>query len=103
MRVLWFADAHVENGQDLSRFDALGKYIVDKKPDCIVQGGDFTSIESLSDWDKDKRRKMEFRRYSKDIEATNEAIKRMFAPPIGGSTSTRVETYPSKKKKSKRK
>ena len=30
-------------------------------------------------------------------------VKRMFAPLIGGSTSARVETYPSKKKKSKRK
>ncbi len=82
MRVLTVFDAHVEPGQDLSRFDALGNFIAEKKPNIIVDGGDFSSIGSLSDWDSDKRRKMELRRYANDIEATNEAINRMYAPLV---------------------
>ena len=80
MNILWFTDAHVSPGQDQSRFTALGNLIVDKRPDCVINGGDFASIDSLSDWDKDKRRKMEHRRYHRDMGACNEAVSLMFNP-----------------------
>jgi predicted phosphodiesterase len=80
MKILYFTDAHVEPDTDLSRFAALGKLIVDKKPDIIVQGGDFSSMLSLSGWDKDKRKVMEGRRYSKDVGATLAAISRILLP-----------------------
>lgn len=79
-KVLYFTDSHVTPGENLSRFAALGNLIVAEKPDVIVQGGDFSSVESLSHWDKDKRRLMEHRRYSDDVEVTREAITAMFVP-----------------------
>lgn len=80
MRILYFTDAHVEPDTDLTRFRKLGKLIVAEKPDVIVQGGDFSSMESLSEWDKDKRRLMEGRRFMADIDATIAAIEELFHP-----------------------
>lgn len=80
-KVLYFTDAHVSpEERDISRFWALGNFIVDTRPDVIVQGGDFSSVESLSHWDKDKRRLMEHRRYQDDVNVTREAIEQLFAP-----------------------
>lgn len=74
MRILVIGDAHSAPGQDLRRFKALGRYIVDESPDIVVSIGDFLTLDSLSDWDKSKRGKMEGRRYSKDIDTGNKAL-----------------------------
>lgn len=78
--VLFFTDAHVEPDTDLKRFSKLGQWIVQTKPDVIVQGGDFCSFSSLSAWDKDKRKEMEGKRFTEDIKWTHKAIHAMFMP-----------------------
>lgn len=73
--VLWFCDAHDVPDVDKSRFHLLGQLIADKRPDTIIQGGDFLSMESLSHWDKDKRQIIEGRRLAKDLQSAIESWK----------------------------
>lgn len=72
---LCVGDAHVEPGQNLKRFLSLGYLCRDIKPDRIVLMGDFGSFDSLSAWDRDKRRKMEGRRYGRDCDAVRESLR----------------------------
>jgi predicted phosphodiesterase len=70
-------DVHVSPGQNLRRADWLGAFIKDIKPERIVYIGDLITFDSLSAWDKDKRKKMEGRRYSRDIETACEFLARV--------------------------
>ena len=72
--VLVVGDAHVDDQQDLRRFRHLSNYLVQHQPDYIVIIGDFLSLNCLSEWDRNKRMKMENRRYWKEIEAGNSAL-----------------------------
>lgn len=73
-------DAHISNNQDLTRFDALGNFILDKRPNYLILMGDFLTLNCLSAWDKDKRKLMEGRRYSLEIDAGNEALDKILGP-----------------------
>lgn len=73
-RVLVIGDAHTEPGQDLRRFKALKNFIKAEEPDYVVTIGDFTSMDALSEWDRNKRKKMENRRYKADINVANKAL-----------------------------
>jgi len=92
-RVLVVGDCHVDDTQDLSRFEALGKYILEQRPTHIVMIGDFLSMHCFSNWDRDKRAKMEGLRYAAEIAAGNEALDLMFGP---------VNAYNKTKKRSKK-
>jgi predicted phosphodiesterase len=70
-------DEHVGPGQNLRRADWLARLIDDVKPDRVVHIGDMGTFDSLSGWDKDKRRKMEGRRYAKDISALSTYVSRL--------------------------
>jgi hypothetical protein len=59
--------------------DWIGKYIVHKKPDVIVQIGDFADMESLCSYDKGKR-SFEGRRYKSDVDAAYEGMSRLLRP-----------------------
>lgn len=50
------------------------RYAADKRPQTIVQGGDFFDFPSLSEWDRGKM-SAEGRRYVDDVEAGNAALK----------------------------
>lgn len=78
--VLVIGDCHVDDEQDLSRFELLGEFIIDHKPSHIVFIGDFITLNCLSAWDRDKRAKMENRRYAAEIEAGNAALDLTFTP-----------------------
>lgn len=80
MDFLVIADAHVEPGQNQDRFDFLGEFIVEHRPTAIVSLGDFVSMGSLSEWDKNKNLIMEGKRFKHDIEAGVDAVRRMFSP-----------------------
>lgn len=80
MKILIFTDCHVGPDQSLLRFDKLAQHILVKKPDVIVQLGDFITIDSLSNWDMNKRLVMEGRRYNEDIAAGRRAINKIFDP-----------------------
>ena len=80
--ILPFGDCHVDDEQDLGRFDTAGQFILDKRPDHIVMMGDFLTLNCLSAWDNDKRAKMEGRRYASEIDAGNEALDRLLKPMV---------------------
>lgn len=76
---LVIGDAHVDPSQlkkdKLRRFRWLRNLIEDRPTiKRLIIIGDFLSMSSLSEWDKDKRRIMEGRRYLKDVEAGNKAL-----------------------------
>lgn len=72
-------DVHCGPGQNLRRADWLGWAIADIKPTRVLFIGDLITLDCLSAWDKDKRKKMEGRRYAKDIGAGKEFLSRMYA------------------------
>lgn len=57
----------------------IGNYIVEKKPDVIVNIGDFADMPSLSSYDRGKK-SFEGRRYKHDIDATKEAMDILLGP-----------------------
>ena len=76
-RTLVIGDAHVAPRQPLRRFDWANRLIHDVQPNRIVIIGDFVTMDSLSDWDKDKRKKMEGRRYKADVECGLKALEQL--------------------------
>lgn len=72
-------DVQAKPGLDFGFLTAIGNYLVEKKPDVIVNIGDFADMESLSSWDFGKK-SFEGRRYKKDIEAAHEAMKALLTP-----------------------
>jgi len=71
-KILVIPDAHAHPDYDNRRFIALGKLIVDERPDTIVCIGDFADMPSLSSYDRGTRG-FEGRRYNRDIEAARQA------------------------------
>lgn len=77
--ILVIGDPHAGQRSANDRFDWLGKFIVDRRPDTIVCMGDFADLESLSSYDKGKKC-FEGRRFTLDCEAVRDAQERMFSP-----------------------
>ena len=76
---LYIPDTQVKAGIDLSYLTWIGKYIVRKKPDVIVMGGDFADMPSLSSYDKGKK-SAEGRRVADDIAASKKGMYMMLEP-----------------------
>ena len=89
MRHLVIPDTQVKPGQDLSHFMWAGKYAVDMKPDVIIMIGDWWDMSSLSSYDKGKK-SFEGRRYTKDIDAGNQAMDTFMAPILEEQDRLRV-------------
>lgn len=87
-------DCHVEQDEDLTRFRALGNYIVEQQPENIVIIGDFLSLDSLSAWDRNKRAVMEGRRFGLELKHAAKALDLMELP---------TKLYNKRKKKIKHK
>lgn len=85
-RVLVVGDAHVDEKQqangELNRFTALGRKVAAEQPDVIITIGDFLSLNCLSNWDRNKRYKMEGLRYHLEVAAGNEALDKLQQPVI---------------------
>lgn len=79
MRHLIIPDCQVRPGDDTKYLERIGKYIVELKPDVVVQIGDFADMPSLSSYDVGKK-SFEGRRYKADIEAANTAMERLLSP-----------------------
>tara|TARA_B100001094_G_scaffold65503_2_gene61598 strand:+ start:9080 stop:9817 length:738 start_codon:yes stop_codon:yes gene_type:complete len=88
---LFIGDTQVKPGVPLDHIEALGKFILDRKPDVIVHAGDNWDMPSLSSYDEGKRA-MEGRRYEEDIEAGNEAM-RIIDAAIESDPSYNPECY----------
>lgn len=72
-------DCQIRPGDDTSFLTAIGNYIVKKKPDTIINLGDFADMPSLSSWDIGKK-SFEGRRYLSDVQATQEAMAALLKP-----------------------
>lgn len=77
--ILVIPDAQVKPGVPLNHLRWLGNYIVKKRPDIIVNIGDFADMASLSSYDQGKK-SFEGRRYTNDIEAVHEAMGVLLEP-----------------------
>ena len=79
MKHLMIPDLQIKPGLDLTYLKWIGKYIVDKKPDVIVQIGDAADMPSLCSYDVGKK-SFEGRRYKDDIAAVKEGMRTLFRP-----------------------
>ncbi len=79
VKCLVIPDMQIKPGIDMTFVHCIGKYIVDKKPDLVVNLGDMADMESLSSYDKFKR-SYEGRRYKNDTESTITAQKILWKP-----------------------
>lgn len=86
-------DVQFKNGHDPEFLTYIGQYISHKKPDVIVQIGDFADMESLSTYDVGTKT-FEGKRYVNDIKAAREAMKALLGP---------IKDYNAKAKKNKEK
>jgi len=74
MKILIIGDAHIDEKDDLNRFHAIKNVIAKEKVDKILIIGDFLSMDCLSDWDKNKKKVMEGKRFKKEIDNGNKAL-----------------------------
>lgn len=82
-------DSHAKPDVPNKRFEILGKFILDAKPDVIVNIGDMADMESLCSYDKGKK-SFEGRRYKRDIEAVRDALKKLHEPTINFNRKQRL-------------
>ena len=78
-RHLIIPDVQAKPGIDFTYLNRLGRYIVDTKPDVIVNIGDWADLPSLSSYDIGKK-DFEGRRYKKDVEASIQAMEQLLSP-----------------------
>lgn len=79
MEHLLIPDTQVKPGVSLNHLNALGHYIVHRKPDVIVQIGDFADMHSLGSYDVGKKAG-EGARYRDDIHAAHTAMEVLLGP-----------------------
>ena len=72
-------DCQVKPGHDYSYLSHIGMYLAEKKPDVIVQIGDFADLPSLSSYDIGKK-SFEGRRYKDDVAASKAAMAALMGP-----------------------
>lgn len=76
---LLIPDTQVKEGTPFHHLEALGNYIVKKRPDVIVHIGDHWDMPSLSSYDRGKKA-MEGRRVLSDIEAGKRGMEALLTP-----------------------
>ncbi len=54
-RLVYIPDLQCKPGDDLMHVEALNKYLLDKRPDYVVQSGDLWDMPSLSSYDRGKK------------------------------------------------
>jgi hypothetical protein len=79
VKILCIPDCQVKPGVDTSYLTWIGNYIVAKKPDVIVNLGDFADMPSLSSYDVGHK-SFEGRRYKADIEAAIKGMQALLEP-----------------------
>jgi len=85
-------DCQVRPGDDVSHLRWIGNYAAEKRPDVIVQIGDFADLPSLNSYTVGKA-ESEGRRYSEDIEAAKAAMKLLLKPLAPKPTKSHRDTY----------
>jgi len=80
-KIFVIPDTQVKAGVKLDHLTWAGQYAAAKKPDVIVQIGDFADMPSLSSYDVGKK-SFEGRRYTTDIEVAHKAMEMFLAPIV---------------------
>lgn len=78
-KLLIIPDCHVNYAYSNDRFEALGNFIVDERPNTIINIGDFADMASLCSYDFGTA-SFEGRRYKKDVESVIDAQEVLFRP-----------------------
>ena len=79
MDILVVPDPHAHHSHNNDRADWLGKFILDRKPDMVVNMGDTFDLPSLSSFDKGKA-SFHGASYEKDVNAGLDFLDRMWHP-----------------------
>jgi hypothetical protein len=79
MKHAYIPDVQSKPGVDFEYLTHIGQYLVDKKPDVVVCGGDFADMPSLSSYDVGKKT-FEGRRYRTDVDAAHTAMEALLSP-----------------------
>lgn len=79
MKIAVIPDCQVKPNQSYEYLSRVGRYLAEKKPDVIVNIGDFADMPSLSSYDVGKK-SFEGRTYQADIEASIEAMSVLMHP-----------------------
>lgn len=75
-----FSCAHADPSVGNERFDWLGRFIHDIKPDMVIDLGDGADMRSLNSYDGKKPGNVVAQKYEADIESYNDSQKRLRAP-----------------------
>lgn len=75
-----FTCAHADPECDNKRFDYLGRFIYDLKPDYVIDLGDGADMNSLNSYDTRNPKNIVSKRYEADIECYNDAQERLRFP-----------------------
>lgn len=76
---LYIPDSQIRPDVSTDFLGWIGEYIVRKRPDVIIHGGDFADMESLSSYDKGKRT-AEGKRVQADIDAAILGMTKLLQP-----------------------
>ena len=72
-------DSHSNPEYNNSRFEALGKFILEVRPDIVVDIGDSADMNSLCSYDRGKEG-YDSRRYLDDIDSYKDAMEKLWHP-----------------------
>jgi len=79
MKHLIIADTQCKPGHNFAHLRALGKYIVEKRPDVVIHIGDHFDMPSLSSYDRGLK-SFEGRRFKEDLEAGHIGMEILLGP-----------------------
>ena len=74
-----YSCSHADPGGDNTRFDWLGKFIYDIKPDLVIDLGDGADMRSLNSYDERYPKAVVTQSYEADIESYNDSQERLRA------------------------
>lgn len=79
-RHLFISDSQVRPGVNTDHLEALGHYIVDKKPDVIIDIGDHADLPSLCSYENKGSKYFHDKNYREDIQAAIDGMVRLLTP-----------------------
>ena len=75
--ILVYSCSHADPDHSNERFDWLGEFIYDKKPDMVIDLGDGADMKSLNSYDTRNPQALVAQSYERDIEVYNDSQKRL--------------------------
>lgn len=91
MKIFVLPDVQAKPDTDFSFLTSIGNYIVAKKPDVIVNLGDFADMPSLSMHEHSGTKSMEGKRYKADIWSVREAMDALLTPLFNFNKKAKIQ------------